>query len=88
MMKKLVNVQDVEGEGLLALLGQRVTLFCLNYFYTGNLIGVNEDCVLLEKPQIVYQTGSYSTKNWENAESLPNSIYVMKSAIEAFGVVK
>ena len=87
-MRKLVNVQEVDGEGLLALLGQRVTLFCLNYFYTGDLIGVNEDCVLLKSPQIIFQTGSYSTKTWESAESLPNDIYVMKNAIEAFGIVK
>lgn len=37
-MKKLI--QEVEGEGLIALLGKRVTLFCMNYIYTGDLVGV------------------------------------------------
>lgn len=87
-MKKLVQVENVESEGLLALLGQRVTLFCLNYFYTGKLAGVNDDCVLLEEPSIVFQTGSYSNKTWESSEKLPNDLYVMKGAIEAFGIVK
>lgn len=87
-MKKLVKVEEVEGEGLMALLGQRVTLFCLNYFYTGELVGVNDDCVLLREPKIVFETGSYSSKDWQTAEALPNDIYVMKAAIEAFGVVK
>ena len=39
-MKKIVNVQEVEGEGLVGLLGETITLFCLNYFYTGKLVGV------------------------------------------------
>ena len=42
-MKKIV--QEVEGEGLVKLLGERVTLFCANYIYTGKLEGVNESCV-------------------------------------------
>lgn len=87
-MKKIVNIQEVEGEGLLALLGQRVTLFCMNYFYTGDLVGVNDDCVLLKDPQIVYETGGFETKTWKDAQKLPNDLYVMKAAIESFGVVK
>ena len=46
-MKKLV--EEVSGEGLEKLLGERVTLFCANYIYTGKLIGVNENCVLLSE---------------------------------------
>ena len=87
-MKKLVQVQEVTEEGFMALLGQRVTLFCMNYFYTGDLIGVNDDCVLLKNPQIVYETGSYSSKQWTTAEALPHDLYVMKASIEAFGIVK
>ena len=34
-MKKIV--QEVEGEGLVKLLGERVTLFCAKYIYTGTL---------------------------------------------------
>lgn len=30
-MKKLVSVQEVEGQGLDALLGEEVTFFCMNY---------------------------------------------------------
>ena len=87
-MKKLVRCEEVEGEGLLALMGQVVTLFCVNYFWTGELVGVNDDCVLLRKPKIVYETGDFSDKSWKDAQALPNDMYVMKSAIEAFGVVK
>ena len=44
-MKKLVNVVEVEGEGLVSLLGENVILFCMNYFYAGKLAGVNSDTV-------------------------------------------
>lgn len=87
-MKKIMQVTEIEGEGLVALLGKRVTFFCLNYIYTGNLVGVNDTCVLLEDPAIVYETGSFDSKSWKDAQALPNSIYIQCSAIEAFGEVK
>lgn len=87
-MKKLVNVVEVEGEGLVKLLGKVVTLFCMNYIYTGTLAGVNTDCVLLENPKIVYETGPFDSESWKDAQSLPHELYVMKSSVEAFGLVK
>ena len=87
-MKKLLSVVDVEGEGLMSLLGQVVTLFCDTYIYTGLLEGVNDDCVLLKDPSIVYETGAFTTSTWQNAQKLPHPIYVMKGKIEAFGLVK
>jgi hypothetical protein len=87
-MKKIMNVAEVEGEGLLALLGERVTLFCLNYIYTGNLMGVNDTCVLLENAGIVYETGSFNEKGWKDCQPLPGPWYVQMSAIESFGVLK
>ena len=87
-MKKIVNVVEVEGEGLVKLLNERVTLFCWNYFYTGILSGVNKDDVLLTEASIVYETGNWDTKNWANASKLPGDIYVRTAAIEAYGLMK
>lgn len=87
-MKKIVSVTEIDGEGLESLLGETVTLFCQIYIYTGKLTGVNTECVLLEKPSIVYETGSFDEKKWKDAQALPNQIYVMKNAIESFGIVK
>lgn len=87
-MKKIVNVTEVAGKGLMALLGERVTLFCLNYIYTGKLVGVNDSCVMLEDASIVYETGPLGTKEWEDAQALPYSWYVQLGAIESFGVMK
>jgi len=88
-MKKLVNVQEIEGEGLTKLLGEKVTFFCLNYFYTGILIGVNDDCVLIEEPAIIYETGPFSNREWKDCQSLNiKELYIQKNAIESFGVIK
>jgi len=84
-MKKSIKV---ECEGLLALLGKRVTLFCLNYIYTGKLVGVNSSFVKLEEAAIVYETGDFSEKNWKDAEQLPNDWYVQTSCIESYGELK
>lgn len=87
-MKKIVTVSEVEGEGLIGLMGRRVTLFCMNYIYTGTLTGVNDTCVLLEDPSIVYETGDFSSKTWKDSQKLPYSWYVQISSIESFGELK
>ena len=89
-MKKAVTVEVVEvaNEGLVSLLGQTITCFCLNYIYTGILEGVNDTCILLKDPKIVYETGAFNTKDWKDAQSLPNQLYIQTAAIESFGVVK
>ena len=87
-MKKLVKVEEVECEGLMALMGQRVTLFCMNYIYTGDLVGVNDKFCKLENPAIVYETGALDTAEWSDAQSLPNDCYVMTGAIESFMLLK
>ncbi len=84
-MKKLIEVQEVEGEGLMKLMGEQVMLFCLNYIYTGKLVGVNDKFVLLENPAIVYETGSFKDKKFKDAQELPFHHYVFTSAIESFG---
>ena len=85
-MKKII--EQVEGEGLEELLGERVTLFCANYIYTGVLSGVNATCVLLTAAAIVYETGPLGEKKWKDAQELPSDWYVQTSAIESFGLLK
>lgn len=85
-MKKIV--QEVNGEGLDKLLGERVTLFCANYIYTGTMTGVNDSCVLLTDAAVVYETGPFGEKKWKDAQSLPHEWYVQIHAIESFGKLK
>jgi hypothetical protein len=83
-MKKIVTVTEVEGEGLVALLGKRVMLFCLNYIYAGTLSGVNQTCVQLEDAAIVYETGAFDKKTFTDAQKLPFPLYIQTGAIESF----
>lgn len=85
-MKKLV--MDVPNEGLEKLLGERITVFCAVYIYTGTLAGVNDTCVLLEDAAIVYETGPFTDKKWKDAQPLPGPWYVARGMIESFGVLK
>jgi len=78
----------VENEGLMGLMGQRVTLFGLNYIYTGKLVGVNTDFVKLEDAAIVYETGELNTRDWKDAQSLPHAVYVMLRTVESFMILK
>jgi flagellar biosynthesis GTPase FlhF len=83
-MKKLV--EQVENEGLEALMGERVLLMCAGYFYEGKLIGVSETFVKLDDAAIVYSTGEWSDKDYSDIQKLhQKEWYVMKHLIESFG---
>jgi hypothetical protein len=85
-MKRIIETD--ESEGFDALLGARVTLFCMNYIYTGKLAGVAEDHLLLEEAAIVYETGAFSDTKWKDAQPLPHAWRVQISAVESWGVIK
>lgn len=85
-MKKLVQGQEVEGQGLESLLGQKVTLFCMNYIYHGELIGVNDVDILLKDAFMVYETGAFESKGFMDAQKLAVEWRVRTTTIESYGV--
>ena len=85
-MRKLI--EEVKDEGFDSLIGEVITLFCMNYIYTGKLIWVNDTCILLESPKIVYETGAFDTRDWKDAQALPNQLYIQVGAVESFGIIK
>ncbi len=88
-MKKLVQVQEVSGEGLEAFLGDRILLMCAGYFYEGKLVGVNSTFVKLEDAAIVYGTGAWSDKAYADLQKLHTSEwYVQLGLIESYGKSK
>jgi hypothetical protein len=84
-MKKFVETQVVDKEGFEALACKNVLVFCMNYIYTGRLVGVNDKYIKLEKAKIVYLTGAFTTKTFEDAQALPFDQYIQLSAIESYG---
>jgi hypothetical protein len=86
-MKKIIQVDD-DSDGFDSLLGERITLFCLNYIYTGELVGVNTTYLLLEDAGIVYETGSLTETGWKDMQKLPHPWRVQIGAVESWGVLK
>lgn len=87
-MKILKEISEEENEGFVKLMGERVTLMCANYFYTGKLIGVNDTCLKLVDGGIVYETGSWDSEDWTDYQAIPGDIYIRVSFIESYGVRK
>ncbi len=88
-MKQLVQVQEIDGEGLAHLLGERVLLICAGYFYEGKLVGVNTSFVKLEDAGIVYSTGDWKDKSYADLQKLHcKQWYVQLGLIESFGKSK
>ncbi len=85
-MRKII--EEVSGEGLDKFLGNRITLFCSNYIYTGKLVGINTTCALLEDGGIVYETGSFKEKSWKDMQPMNGPWYIMLQSIESFGIMK
>lgn len=86
-MKRLV--EEVEDDGFSPLLGEQITLLCMNYFYTGKLVAVNKEFVELENPAIVYETGEWAAQSYKDAQPLGcKSLRVRTAAIEAYGKIK
>jgi hypothetical protein len=81
-MKKIVEID--EKDGLESLLGERVILLCLNYFYVGKLTSVSRTCALLEDASIVYETGQWNAKTWKDAQKLHRPVYVRLGCLESF----
>ena len=85
-MKVLREIVDETKEGLLALMGEKVLIFCPNYIYFGKLVGVNEQCVKLEGAKIVYETGAFDAPALKDAQCLPSKFwYIATPLIESFG---
>jgi hypothetical protein len=88
-MLVLQNVKEVENEGFAALLGKNVEIFCGVYIYAGKLVGVNQTCVKLENPHLVYETGAFTDKKYKDAQNMGREFhYVSMQLIESFGETK
>ncbi len=84
-----IVTETAATEGLESLLGQNVTLFCMNYIYTGKLVGIDDVQVKLDDAKIVYETGAFTEKVWTDAQALPNKTwYVRLATVESFGILK
>lgn len=78
------DISDYSGAGFHDFIGRRILILCANYFYTGKLVRINDDCVLLEDAYIVFETGALDSAWYKDAQKLESPVYVRMSAIESF----
>jgi hypothetical protein len=77
------EIVEVEG-GMDLLLEKKVLILC-NYFYYGTLTGINAKYIELSDPGIVYESGSWSDKNWKDLQLLPTKkIFINLDSIESY----
>lgn len=81
-MRKII---EVENEGYEKLLGEQVLVFCMNYIYTGKLVEVNTDKLVLGNSYIVYDTGAFDSKSFNEAEKLGDKQFININSIESLG---
>jgi hypothetical protein len=70
--------------GLQELVGERVLLLCMNYFYTGKLVAVDETDAALEDVSIVYETGEWGAPSWKDAQPTLRPVTVRVATIESY----
>lgn len=82
-MKRLVETETKDE--LEKYLDKQIVFLCSNYFYTGKLVGFNDDFFTIKDPAIIYETGSWSNKEWKDCQKMnEDEISVMKHSIECF----
>lgn len=82
-----VPVIEVVNSGLISLLGQSVLIYCTSFIYYGTLSGVNNDCIELSNPYIVYDTGPHNAKTFTDAQKIQSETwFVNRAQIESFGL--
>ena len=71
------------------LIGEKVTFFCLNYIYHGEVVACDFRGVSLKNPKIVYETGDFEEKGFKNAELVYSDLFRLNHAsIESYCILK
>ncbi len=83
-MKRIVEDKNAASH-LEGLMGEKVTIFCLNYIYAGTLTSLNDVSLELSDASIVYKPGELNAVGFKDALRLPNNWHVPIQAIESFG---
>jgi hypothetical protein len=80
-----IEVIEVENEGFISLLGKQVEVRCNVYIYAGILVGVNSNCIKLDRMAIVYETGAFTDLSYRDAQIIGDGQFIQTGLIESFG---
>jgi hypothetical protein len=84
-MNVLTQITKVDHEGLMSLIGKNVLVMCMNYFYAGQLIGVNDTCIKIGNCHQILETGPHKDAKFKDAQWIGDNWYIQTSSIESFG---
>lgn len=90
MVKKTaVNKSSESKSEFYGLIGKKVLFMCSNYFYVGVVVSVDDFCVHIKDPCIVYETGAWTNANYSDIQSLcVEDLRVTLNSIESFCLAK
>ena len=71
----------------IAKVGQPLTVWGRNYIYTGTVVEVGEDYVILDPAAVVYETGDFQNTVWQDAHALPVPQIVFFAQVESMGAM-
>ena len=73
---------------LQALVGKWVLVMGVNYFYWGVLVQIDEHFIVLKDPFIVYETGAWDAKKFQDAQSMGvPEVWVNRGAVESISQI-
>ena len=82
------NSQEEKNAILESLIGKKVTFFCMNYIYHGEISSYSKESITIKEPKIVYETGDFKDKGFKDAQSLECPEYnIQRATIESFGIL-
>ncbi|MFW9899892.1 MAG: hypothetical protein ACFFDY_01235 [Candidatus Thorarchaeota archaeon] len=86
-MKRIIETETKQE--LEVYLDQQLFIFCGIYHYTGTLIAINDNFLILKNPYIVYETGAWQNKSWNDCQKLPtNELCIRLNSIESYFITK
>jgi hypothetical protein len=69
-------------------INERITLFCANYIYSGRLSKISNGWLTLAEAGIVYETGPFESKEWQDYQALPHPIHINVNSVESLMILK
>ena len=87
-LKEIQSMGDSNHSEYKQYIGQRPTVYAMNYIYTGDCLAVEGGSIVFDNAMIVYNTGDHKEPNWSDAEEMRGRWSVAIQSIESHGIFK
>ena len=87
MLRRLGIIPEMERM-MKKYIGKTVLVFCMNYIYTGVVKSVTKNEAVLSRGAIVYETGSFDSAKFGDAQLLGDELVIRLSSMESYHETK